>query len=43
MPPKSVEEVANKRGVSMAQVSIAWILSKEGQLRFLLLSCEILY
>ncbi|KAJ3514791.1 hypothetical protein NLJ89_g2162 [Agrocybe chaxingu] len=25
-----VEEVAKKRGISMAQVSIAWILSKEG-------------
>ena len=34
IPPKSVEEIANKRGVSMAQVSVAWTLSKEGQLRF---------
>lgn len=25
-----VEEIANKRGVSMAQISIAWVLSKEG-------------
>ncbi|EPQ52781.1 Aldo/keto reductase [Gloeophyllum trabeum ATCC 11539] len=25
-----IEEIAKKRGVSMAQVSIAWILSKEG-------------
>ena len=25
-----VEEVAKKRGISMAQVSIAWILSKDG-------------
>ncbi|KAF4611803.1 hypothetical protein D9613_003718 [Agrocybe pediades] len=25
-----VEEVANKRGISMAQVAIAWVLSKEG-------------
>ncbi|EPQ52791.1 Aldo/keto reductase, partial [Gloeophyllum trabeum ATCC 11539] len=28
--PSSVEELANKRSASMAQVSIAWILAKEG-------------
>ncbi|KAI0648545.1 aryl-alcohol dehydrogenase [Trametes meyenii] len=27
---KRVEEIAKKKGVSMAQISIAWILSKEG-------------
>ncbi|KAL7282850.1 hypothetical protein ACG7TL_002263 [Trametes sanguinea] len=27
---KRVEELANKKGVTMAQISIAWILSKEG-------------
>ncbi|KAJ6514900.1 Aldo/keto reductase [Mycena vitilis] len=27
---KRVEEVAKKRGISMAQVSVAWALSKEG-------------
>ena len=27
---KRVEEVANKKGVSMAKVSIAWMLSKPG-------------
>ncbi|KAI0761512.1 aryl-alcohol dehydrogenase [Trametes elegans] len=27
---KRVEELANKKGVSMAQISIAWILSKDG-------------
>ena len=26
----SVEELANKKGVSMAQISIAWMLSKDG-------------
>lgn len=26
----SVEEIAKKRGLSMAQISTAWILSKEG-------------
>lgn len=25
-----VEEVAQKRGVTMAQIAVAWILSKEG-------------
>jgi aryl-alcohol dehydrogenase-like predicted oxidoreductase len=25
-----VEEIATKKGVSMAQVAIAWVLSKEG-------------
>jgi aryl-alcohol dehydrogenase-like predicted oxidoreductase len=25
----SVEEIANKRGVSMAQISLAWVLTKE--------------
>jgi aryl-alcohol dehydrogenase-like predicted oxidoreductase len=25
-----VEEVAKKRGISMAQVAVAWTLSKEG-------------
>jgi hypothetical protein len=28
--PNSVEEIAKKRGISMAQVSVAWCLSKEG-------------
>jgi aryl-alcohol dehydrogenase-like predicted oxidoreductase len=27
-----VEEVAKKRGISMAQVAVAWTLSKEGEL-----------
>jgi aryl-alcohol dehydrogenase-like predicted oxidoreductase len=26
-----VEEVAKKRGISMAQVAVAWTLSKEGR------------
>ena len=26
-----VEEIAKKRGVSMAQVATAWVLSKEGK------------
>lgn len=26
---RRVEEVANKRGISMAQVAVAWTLSKE--------------
>ena len=26
----SVEEIAKKRGASMAQISLAWILTKEG-------------
>ncbi|KAJ7721762.1 Aldo/keto reductase [Mycena olivaceomarginata] len=30
MPPSVVEEIAKQRGISMAQVSIAWALSKEG-------------
>jgi aryl-alcohol dehydrogenase-like predicted oxidoreductase len=29
----SVEEVAKARGVSMAQVSLAWILAKDGESR----------
>ncbi|EIW83680.1 Aldo keto reductase [Coniophora puteana RWD-64-598 SS2] len=28
--PHRIEEVANKRGVSMAQVSMAWVMSKPG-------------
>ncbi len=27
-----VEELAKKKGLSMAQLSIAWILSKEGKI-----------
>ena len=27
----SVEEVANKRGISMAQVALAWETSKDGE------------
>lgn len=30
----SVEELAKKKGVSMAQIAIAWILTKDGQSRF---------
>ena len=29
MDPR-VEEIAKKRGISMAQVAVAWVLSKEG-------------
>lgn len=29
-PPHRVEEIAKKRGISMAQVAVAWCLSKEG-------------
>jgi aryl-alcohol dehydrogenase-like predicted oxidoreductase len=28
--PTSVEEIAKKRGASMAQISLAWVLTKEG-------------
>lgn len=31
----SVEELAKKKGVTMAQIAIAWILTKDGQLSFL--------
>jgi aryl-alcohol dehydrogenase-like predicted oxidoreductase len=31
--PGSVEEVAKARGASMAQVSLAWILAKDGESR----------
>lgn len=27
----SVDEIAKKRGISMAQIAIAWLLSKEGE------------
>lgn len=27
---RSVEEIAKKRGISMAQVAMAWVLSKSG-------------
>ena len=30
----SVEELAKKRNVSMAQVALAWTLTKEGSLKF---------
>ena len=30
----SVEELAKKRNVSMAQVALAWTLTKEGSLNF---------
>lgn len=33
VPTYSVEELAKKKGVSMAQISIAWSLSKDGTSR----------
>jgi len=32
MVVKSVEELAQKKGVSMAQISLAWVMAKDGEL-----------
>lgn len=29
--PSRVEEIANKKGVKMAQIALAWSLAKDGQ------------
>jgi aryl-alcohol dehydrogenase-like predicted oxidoreductase len=33
-----VEKVAKKRGISMAQVAVAWTLSKEGELTVMMIA-----